>query len=80
MRDYDLTKAKNMYLNYLKWREEFHVDALSEVSSIHACISKPVLLVDLYRVLLIKLVNTQILLVQTLILKNLWFGEFPTFI
>ncbi|XP_009763043.1 phosphatidylinositol/phosphatidylcholine transfer protein SFH11 isoform X1 [Nicotiana sylvestris] len=30
MRDYDLTKAKNMYLNYLKWREEFHVDALSE--------------------------------------------------
>ncbi|KAF3681146.1 Phosphatidylinositol/phosphatidylcholine transfer protein SFH11 [Capsicum annuum] len=30
MRDYDLTKAKNMYLNYLKWREEFNVDELSK--------------------------------------------------
>ncbi|KAJ8555615.1 hypothetical protein K7X08_013111 [Anisodus acutangulus] len=30
MRDYDLTIAKNMYLNYLKWREEFHVDEISE--------------------------------------------------
>ncbi|XP_060211114.1 phosphatidylinositol/phosphatidylcholine transfer protein SFH11 [Lycium barbarum] len=30
MRDYDLIEAKNMYLNYLKWREEFHVDEISE--------------------------------------------------
>ncbi|XP_055819458.1 phosphatidylinositol/phosphatidylcholine transfer protein SFH11 [Solanum dulcamara] len=30
MRDYDLAKAKNMYLNYLKWREEFHVDEISK--------------------------------------------------
>ncbi|XP_049377116.1 phosphatidylinositol/phosphatidylcholine transfer protein SFH11 [Solanum stenotomum] len=30
MRDYDLPKAKNMYLNYLKWREEFHVDEISK--------------------------------------------------
>lgn len=30
MRDYDLTKAKDMYLNYLKWREEFHVDEISK--------------------------------------------------
>ncbi|MCD9645852.1 hypothetical protein HAX54_035151 [Datura stramonium] len=30
MRDYDLTKAKNMYLNYLRWREEFRVDELSK--------------------------------------------------
>ncbi|CAN4077964.1 unnamed protein product [Withania somnifera] len=30
MRDYDLTKAKNMYLNYLKWREEFNVDEISK--------------------------------------------------
>lgn len=30
MRDYDLTKSKNMYLNYLKWREEFNVDEISK--------------------------------------------------
>lgn len=40
MRDYDLTKAKDMYLNYLKWREEFHVDEISKVSAIYACFLK----------------------------------------
>ncbi|XP_019155892.1 PREDICTED: phosphatidylinositol/phosphatidylcholine transfer protein SFH11 isoform X2 [Ipomoea nil] len=28
MRDYDMVKAKEMFLNYLKWREEFRVDAI----------------------------------------------------
>ncbi|CAI9095822.1 OLC1v1031845C2 [Oldenlandia corymbosa var. corymbosa] len=28
MRDFDQTKAKDMFLNYLKWREEFGVEAL----------------------------------------------------
>ncbi|KAA8521389.1 hypothetical protein F0562_012049 [Nyssa sinensis] len=28
MRDFDLTKAKDMFLKYLKWREEFGVDAI----------------------------------------------------
>ncbi|KAL2472496.1 Phosphatidylinositol/phosphatidylcholine transfer protein SFH11 [Abeliophyllum distichum] len=28
MRDFDLMKAKDMFLQYLKWREEFRVDAI----------------------------------------------------
>nr|GME12407.1 phosphatidylinositol/phosphatidylcholine transfer protein SFH11 [Ipomoea batatas]GME15994.1 phosphatidylinositol/phosphatidylcholine transfer protein SFH11 [Ipomoea batatas] len=28
MRDYDMVKAREMFLNYLKWREEFRVDAI----------------------------------------------------
>lgn len=28
MRDYDLSKAKDMFLNYLKWREDYRVDAI----------------------------------------------------
>lgn len=31
MRDFDLMKAKDMFLQYLKWREEFHVDAIAKV-------------------------------------------------
>ncbi|CAI9784454.1 unnamed protein product [Fraxinus pennsylvanica] len=30
MRDFDLMKAKDMFLQYLKWREEFHVDAIAK--------------------------------------------------
>ncbi|KAF5734408.1 Sec14p-like phosphatidylinositol transfer family protein isoform 1 [Tripterygium wilfordii] len=30
MRDFDLSKSKEMFLNYLKWREDFRVDAISE--------------------------------------------------
>ncbi|XP_020534279.1 phosphatidylinositol/phosphatidylcholine transfer protein SFH11 isoform X2 [Jatropha curcas] len=28
MRDFDLSKAKDMYANYLKWREDYRVDAI----------------------------------------------------
>lgn len=31
MRDFDLSKAKDMLLNYMKWREEFRVDTISKV-------------------------------------------------
>lgn len=33
MRDFDLSKSKEMFLNYLKWREDFGVDAISKVST-----------------------------------------------
>ena len=32
MRDFDILKAKTMFLNYLKWREEFRVDTISKVN------------------------------------------------
>ncbi|KAL5815187.1 hypothetical protein ACOSQ3_025983 [Xanthoceras sorbifolium] len=30
MRDFDISKSKEMFLNYLKWREDFRVDAISK--------------------------------------------------
>lgn len=33
MRDFDLMKAKEMFLNYLKWREEYRVDLINKVKS-----------------------------------------------
>jgi hypothetical protein len=33
MRDFNLSKAKEMFLNYLKWREDFGVDAIPKVNS-----------------------------------------------
>ncbi|GAV78542.1 CRAL_TRIO domain-containing protein/CRAL_TRIO_N domain-containing protein [Cephalotus follicularis] len=30
MRDFDLSKSKEMFLNYLKWREDYGVDAISK--------------------------------------------------
>lgn len=33
MRDFDLMKAKEMFLNYLKWRDEYGVDLISKVKS-----------------------------------------------
>ncbi|KAF5460854.1 hypothetical protein F2P56_020695 [Juglans regia] len=30
MRDFDLSKSKEMFLNYLKWREDFEVDTISK--------------------------------------------------
>lgn len=32
MRDYDMLKAKDMFVNFLKWREEFRVDMLPKVN------------------------------------------------
>lgn len=31
MRDFDLSKAKEMLVNYLKWRECYKVDAIPKV-------------------------------------------------
>lgn len=33
MRDYDFSKAKEMFVNYLKWREDYGVDAIAKVIS-----------------------------------------------
>jgi phosphopantetheinyl transferase len=33
MRDFNLSKAKEMFLNFLKWREDFGVDAIPKVNS-----------------------------------------------
>ncbi|CAK9160144.1 unnamed protein product [Ilex paraguariensis] len=33
MRDFDLIKAKEAFLNYLKWRKEFRVDAIIKVNA-----------------------------------------------
>lgn len=33
MRDFDLSKAKDEFLNYLNWRESFGVDKISKVQS-----------------------------------------------
>lgn len=33
MRDFDFSKAKVMYVNYLKWREDYGVDAIPKVIS-----------------------------------------------
>lgn len=32
MRDFDMSKAKEMFVNYLKWREDFGVDTISKVN------------------------------------------------
>lgn len=31
MRDFDFTKAKDAFLSYLKWREDYMVDAIPKV-------------------------------------------------
>lgn len=31
MRDFDLVRAKDMFMQYIKWREEFRVDAIYKV-------------------------------------------------
>ncbi|XP_002266497.2 phosphatidylinositol/phosphatidylcholine transfer protein SFH11 isoform X2 [Vitis vinifera] len=37
MRDFDILKAKTMFLNYLKWREEFRVDTISKEFKFEEC-------------------------------------------
>lgn len=32
MKDFDLIKAKEAFLNYLKWRREYDVDAICKVN------------------------------------------------
>lgn len=32
MRDYDLLKAKDMFVQYVKWREEMRIDTILQVS------------------------------------------------
>lgn len=34
MRDFDLQKAKEMFLNYLQWRKDYGVDAIQKASII----------------------------------------------
>ncbi len=33
MRDFDISKSRDMFVNYLKWREDFGVDAIPKVQS-----------------------------------------------
>lgn len=33
MRDFDVTKSREMFLNYLMWRQDFGVDAITKVNS-----------------------------------------------
>jgi hypothetical protein len=37
MRDFDFSKAKDTYVNYLKWREEYGVDAIPKVKAEFIC-------------------------------------------
>lgn len=33
MRDFDVSKSKEMFVNYLKWREDFGTDSITKVNS-----------------------------------------------
>lgn len=41
MRDFDLEKSKEMFVNYLKWREEYRVDAIPKVIFLDLCLFLP---------------------------------------
>lgn len=43
MRDFDLAKAKEAFLTYLKWREDYKVDAIPKVNQISTCLDDHVL-------------------------------------